>query len=101
MPDFLPFKTVEAFVSQFLQGRELPFDRDVSPPGEHVPAPAAVGDRVFEVRVANPSSQLTDRKFRIFLAVGKGVMRIPKQSHMIRTGASENLAQDRGGNKSV
>src|SRR5439155_12253740 len=64
------------------QGLNLALDGNVASASQYVLAVIASTNRILQVSVANPSVQLTHRRFWIFVGSDEGVICIPQQSNM-------------------
>ena len=93
MPDFFPFEAVEALVSDRLQRFDLALDRNVSSSREHVLAVFAAADRVFQMGMPNPRTELLHCKLWLFIRCCESMMRVPKQCDVIGAGGLQNIFQ--------
>src|SRR5215467_1297711 len=91
MPELFPFEAVIAFVVCSRQSLYLARNRNVAFAGEDVASIFVLGNRVFQVGVANPLAEFADREFWLFMAIHKGVMGVPKEQRVGVVGFAENL----------
>src|SRR5271170_855929 len=100
MPELLPFKTIEAFVSDVTKRRDLFGDRNVAAPGQDIMTIFSASHGIFQMRMPDPRAKLLDRKIRIFVRSGECVMGIPEQPNMFGIGLVQHVFQ-RGRSREV
>src|SRR6516164_1508636 len=82
MPDLFPLEAVITRVSNAAQSLDLPLDRHIALPREHIVPVSSRWDGILQMRVPDPGSQLLHGVLRCFVRGGKGMVRIPEQCGM-------------------